>query len=99
MNTNSSSSEELVTNDCDSDGLSTEESYDQSESESVNISDGDLTNINDWEGMSLEPILKRKTKSPVWHHYGILRKNNKIFAPMSQKILCRSCFDAQKIKR
>lgn len=59
----------------------------------------DFIDFNDWDDISLDPIPKRKTNSEVWNYFGMLKKDDSIFKPMSKKMFCRPCFDARKFKR
>lgn len=59
----------------------------------------DFIDFNQWEDVSLDTIPKRKTISDVWNYFGILKKGDSIFKPMSKNIFCRPCFDERKFKR
>lgn len=59
----------------------------------------DFIDLNKWNDVSLDPLPKRKTNSDVWNYFGILKKGDSIFIPLSKKYFCRPCFDARKFKR
>lgn len=96
------SSEETVDDfDRDADDVSNEEC--DLNSDTTNDSNAnvviDFMRFKDWENVSLDSIPKRKTKSDVWNFFGILKKGNTVFEPMSKKYFCKPCFDDHKFKR
>lgn len=72
------------------------EDIDANQQETVVV---DFIDFNEWNDVSLNPLPKRKTNSDVWNYFGILKKGDSIFTPMSKKYFCRPCFDARKFKR
>lgn len=59
----------------------------------------DFIDFTEWHDVSLDPLPKHKTNSEVWNYFGILKKGDKIFEPMSKRRFCWPCFDAHKFKR
>lgn len=97
-------SEESVVDDTDRDP-----DYDNNNSNESNLSDTrdeesvivDFIDLNKWNDISLDRIPKRKSKSEVWNYFGVLKKNNEIFAPWSvvQKNVLPAMFRSAKIKK
>lgn len=60
-----------------------------------NEKENEYTFIN---GFNLKAI-KKNSNHEVWRHFGLLFKENKTVKPMERRILCKLCFNTEKIKR
>lgn len=103
-----SSSAESIADDTDKDpdyifndvSYLSDSTYELSESRSSSTQNIviDFIDFDEWDDLSLDRIAKRKSNSEVWNYFGILKKGNTIFEPLSKKIYCQPCFDARKFK-
>lgn len=90
--------------DTDSNGSS---GQDNAELINVPVSENDpkqsnlITNIDFASDLSLNPIVKTKSKShaELWKLFGVLMKSGKILEAMSLHIFCSLCFEKEKLTR